>query len=151
MEPQTQRAVVGLFEILGPGVGIRVLKGIYPNVARRELEEMLRDYREAWVRKNTVLVHELKWTRGGTVWAMDYTEPPTPVDAMYGQILATRDLASGYQPRALPFEGKSMGVTRSAIFKLMLWEGKDVPFTSELVRKIRSLVSRLQTEARGKE
>jgi hypothetical protein len=114
-DPETQQAILGLFEELGPGVGVRTLKGIYPNVPRRGLAEMLRDYREAWTRENTVLVNELKWTRAGRVWAMDYTEPPGPVDGVFSQILATRDLASGFQPRALPFETKSMEGTAAAL------------------------------------
>jgi len=39
----------------------------------------------------------LLWRRPGTVWAMDHSYPPAPIDGLYTRIFALRDLASGYQ------------------------------------------------------
>jgi len=38
----------------------------------------------------------------GTVWAVDYAEPPAPIDGQYRYLLAVRDLASGQQLAWLP-------------------------------------------------
>ena len=39
----------------------------------------------------------LHWHRPGSVWAIDHSQPPRPIDGCYPQILAIRDLASGMQ------------------------------------------------------
>jgi hypothetical protein len=31
------------------------------------------------------------------VWAIDFAEPPQPIDGSYTRLLAVRDLGSGYQ------------------------------------------------------
>jgi hypothetical protein len=39
--------------------------------------------------------HVLHWTVPGSVWAMDFAEPPAPVDGVYDYLFSVRDLASG--------------------------------------------------------
>jgi transposase InsO family protein len=53
-----------------------------------------------------LLSRVLRWTHAGTVWAIDFAEPPLPIDG-YGRLLAVRDLASGYQLLWLPVPDES--------------------------------------------
>ena len=99
---ETRDCVMAIFQLMGPGVGLAVLQEFFPGVARRELEDLQRRYREAHLKKSRVLVHALRWQRVSTVWAVDYTEPPVPVDRIYRSILVVRDLASGMQLMAMP-------------------------------------------------
>ena len=43
------------------------------------------------------MLETLHWNVSGAVWAIDHSEPPRPIDGLYTQILAVRDLASGLQ------------------------------------------------------
>src|SRR5262249_281293 len=69
-------AVVGLLGSVGPGVGLAVLQGQFPEMPRAELADLLRRYRRVWVRRHHQALHVLHWQRPGTVWAIDYAEPP---------------------------------------------------------------------------
>ncbi|HUT34070.1 MAG TPA: transposase family protein [Planctomycetota bacterium] len=51
---------------------------------------------------HAILTEERRWLAPGTVWAADFAEPPNPVDGLYEQILAARDLGSSYQIHWLP-------------------------------------------------
>ncbi len=88
-------AVLATIQERGPGVGVAVLQGLYPQVTRAELAELLRRYRRAWRRRHRLPQDVLTWHGPGYVWAMDFTEPPGPVDGRHGSILAVRDLGSG--------------------------------------------------------
>ena len=46
----------------------------------------------------------LTWPVTGSVWAIDYAEPPAPIDGRYDALLAVRDLASGMQLLWQPVE-----------------------------------------------
>lgn len=91
-----------LLALLGPAVGLPTLLALMPGVPRGELEAQLRRYRQdCWLgRKRQLQV--LSWDNRGAVWAMDFTEPPQPVDLAYPYILVVRDLASGEQLAAMP-------------------------------------------------
>ncbi len=78
-------------------------------MARGELVELQRRYRRAWRRKQRLLVGVLHWTRPGSVWAMDFTEPAAPIDGLFPEILAVRDLGSGYTLAALPSVDEKAG------------------------------------------
>jgi transposase InsO family protein len=112
---ETRDCVMAVFQLMGPGVGLAVLQEFFPGVARRELEYLQRRYRVAHLKKSRVLVHALRWQRVGAVWAMDYTEPPAPVDGIYRAILVVRDLASGAQLMALPAVEATAEVTLAAL------------------------------------
>ena len=58
--------------------------------------------KKATVVANGRLLHVLHWHRPGAVWAMDHTEPPTPIDGRWPHVLAVRDLASHMQLAWLP-------------------------------------------------
>lgn len=80
----------------GPQVGVPTLKRIFSGLARRQIEELKLRFRRLVLTDDQLLVHELEWTHPGTVWAMDFTEPPLPIDGLYRFVLVVRDLASGY-------------------------------------------------------
>ncbi|MCK6486973.1 MAG: transposase family protein [Planctomycetes bacterium] len=83
--------------------GVRVLQEHFPAIGRRDLHWLLFAARRA--AHECVRAHRywaLTWTAPGRVWAMDFTEPPTPIDGRYRVILTVRDLASGCTLAAMP-------------------------------------------------
>ncbi len=106
----TRLAIAVIFQLMGPGVGLGTMRFIFPEASRAELEEMLRCYRTAYRKKNRLLIHALRWMFPGTVWALDWTEPPRPLDGIYKYILVVRDLATGVQLAALPSVTKEAAV-----------------------------------------
>jgi transposase InsO family protein len=127
----SRAAVLALFQLMGPGVGLAVLQEFFPGVARRELEDLQRRYREAHLKRNRVLVHALRWQRVGAVWAMDHTEPPSPIDGIYRSILVVRDLSSGMQLMALPLEQASAAGTIAALTALFCQHGAPLVIKSD--------------------
>jgi transposase InsO family protein len=112
-------AVMGL---VGPHVGLPTLAGLFPDVARSELIELQRRFRRMCKRgRQRFLVHALRWTRPGAVWAIDFSDPPTPIDGLYGKLLCIRDLASGYQLWALPCHEATAAVALGALRALCRW------------------------------
>ncbi len=91
-------------------------------MARREVEDLLRRYRRAW-RRRRPSGSALHWTRPGTVWAIDFSEPPAPVEGSYARLLAVRDLASGYQLLWLPVPDESAATATSALEALFRKHG----------------------------
>jgi transposase InsO family protein len=117
--------------MVGPGVGVPVLKGRFPDIPRREIEDLLDRYRRFYVHRNARLVNVLTWHRPGAVWAMDYTDPPLPIDGVYPAILAVRDLGSARTLLSLPAEGKTASVARSALKALFLEHGPPLVLKSD--------------------
>lgn len=104
--------VIHALELFGPQTGLGTLKWFYPDMARGELEDLLRRYREHEVRGKEITVSELDWLRPGAVWSMDHTDPPEPVDGNCEAVLSVQDVSSGAQ---------------------LLWEGQAGP-RAELVK-----------------
>jgi transposase InsO family protein len=100
--PQQRNEVIHIVDELGPGIGLPTLRDLFPDLARSALEDVLRRYRELWKRLHKQPVHVLHWTRPGSVWAADFHGPRPPVDGVYPDLLAVRDLASGRQLLWLP-------------------------------------------------
>jgi transposase InsO family protein len=101
-----QQAVFALLDSVGPGLGVPALRTRFADLARAELDGLLKDYRRRWRADHPRLLHVLHWQRPGTVWAMDFAEAPTLIDGCFAYLLAVRDLASGqqllWQPVAAP-------------------------------------------------
>jgi transposase InsO family protein len=123
MDRETRETLIAVFQLMGPGVGVPLLQTIFPDVARRELEEMVARVRKIWRRKGWMLIHVLRWTRPGYVWAMDFMEPPTPVDGIYRWVLAVRDLGSGDMVMTLPVMDMTGRTVRDALASLFLRYG----------------------------
>jgi hypothetical protein len=100
-------------------------------MARREIQEILRRYRKAWKRRRRLLAVVLRWTRPGSVWAIDFAEPPLPVDGCYKYLLAVRDLASGVQLLWLPVIDQSARTAISALEMLFRKHGMPLVLKSD--------------------
>jgi len=87
--------VIELLDDLGPQVGVPALRECFPAMTRAELEELLKRYRRIWREQNREPQCVLRWPIPGRVWAIDFAEPPAPIDGCFGYLLAVRDLASG--------------------------------------------------------
>jgi transposase InsO family protein len=122
-EAELRAAVYATLQELGPGSGVPTLHRLFPEVGKRELEELVRRYRHAHRRERRILLYALRWRRPGSVWAMDFTEPPKPVEGLYDQIFCVRDLPSGYQLWALPTIGKHTRTVIQALEALVKWHG----------------------------
>ena len=74
----------------GRSIGVPTLKWLFHDVPRSTLNE-LRQQRTQNERRS---ISHLHWHLPGTVWSIDYTEPPMPFDGVFDQVLVIRDLAS---------------------------------------------------------
>ncbi len=136
--------IVAMFHLMGPGVGLRTLQAMFPETARRELEDMLRRYRDVYLTRTSMLVHVLRWRKTGSVWAMDFTQPPTPIEDMYVKILVVRDLSSGKTLLSLPVDAETSKSVRDALVALFLEHGVPLviksdngsPFVAEDTQKL---------------
>ena len=61
---------------MGPEVPLSFLEDFFPGVSRRELER----HRDLWLarcrKKKAVLIHALRFTKPGAVWAADFGHAP---------------------------------------------------------------------------
>jgi transposase InsO family protein len=94
---EQQQAVLNLLNQVGPGISVPTLRAHFPDMARRELTGLQHRFRDLWQTQHTRVRHTLRWLRPGTVWAMDFAQPPAPIDGQFPYLLAVRDLASGRQ------------------------------------------------------
>jgi transposase InsO family protein len=95
-----------LHQVTGPAVGLPALRPLFPQVSRCILEDLLRRYRRVWRHRYCRKGYRLTWHVPGTVWAMDFSEAPHPIDGVYGYLFAVRDLASHYQLAWQPVENE---------------------------------------------
>jgi putative transposase len=113
--------VIALLHELGPRTGVPTLQACFPMMPRAELADLVRRYRRLWRRRHTQLLHTLRWTTAGAVWAMDFAQAPAPIDAMHLYLLAVRDLASGQQLLWLPTSAPTADVAVGALRALFAW------------------------------
>jgi transposase InsO family protein len=111
-------AVWSCIDVIGPGVGLPVLRRRFGSMARAELDDILRSYRRQWRSENARWLHVLDWQRPGSIWAMDFAAAPSPIDGLYPYLLAVRDLASGQQ---------------------LLWQPVTAPITTVVLGELRLL------------
>ncbi|HEV3257183.1 MAG TPA: DDE-type integrase/transposase/recombinase [Gemmataceae bacterium] len=130
-EPEQQQAVVHVLHQLGPGTGLAVLQGQFPEMARAELQDLLRCFRWAWVGQHPRLLHVLHWKHPGRVWAMDYAEAPCWIDGCYRYVLAVRDLASGQQLLWLPMLEATAASTVAQLARLFAFYGAPLVLKSD--------------------
>lgn len=107
--------IYAVFQICGPGVTVQTARAFFPWVARREIEDLLNRYRRLWRKKGPSMTFILSWMKPGTVWAVDHTETPQPIDGKYRYVLVVRDLASGMQLMALPVINKDLATVVDAL------------------------------------
>jgi hypothetical protein len=114
--PREQRAqVLELLDSVGPGLGLPSLPGHFAQRPRAELRDLLRRYRCVWVHRHHHALHVLHWHQPGRVWAIDFAEPPRPLEEGWADVLAVRDLASGQQLLWLPVAAATAADTIAAL------------------------------------
>jgi hypothetical protein len=114
--PREQRAqVLELLDSVGPGLGLPSLQGHFAAMPRAELRDLLRRYRRVWVHRHHQALHVLHWHQPGRVWAIDFAEPPLPLEEGWADLLAVRDLASGQQLLWLPVAAATAAETVAAL------------------------------------
>lgn len=90
----TRNQVFTVLALLGSDAPLGVLGVLFPDVPRA----LLRDFRarvRTWLRHRTrAQVMVVRWTRPGTVWAMDFRVEDAPTDGRYPYTFTVRDLAS---------------------------------------------------------
>ena len=123
VDRETRSGILSVFALMGPHATLTALRDLFPEVARGALENLLARCRRAYLRRTRWLVHALRWTRPGRVWAMDFTEAPESIDGEYRYLLLIRDLASGRQLIALPCQSQSSEVVIAALKTLFHWHG----------------------------
>jgi hypothetical protein len=94
---EARNQCLGLIAQHGPLIGVEMLGRLCPGMARGEIRDLLWRYREHYLFEHELRYESLQWQGPGRVWAMDHTEPPSPVDGTQEAVLSVRDLASGAQ------------------------------------------------------
>jgi hypothetical protein len=114
--PREQREqVLELLDSVGPGLGLPSLQGHFTELPRAELRDLLRRYRRVWVHRHHHALHVLHWHQPGRVWAIDFADPPLPLEEGWADLLAVRDLASGQQLLWLPVAAATAAETVAAL------------------------------------
>lgn len=121
---QEEAALFALNETQGR-VGVAQLMGaVWPPAARSALVDLKARWREQAHREGGRLCARLEWTRPGSAWAMDWTDPDAELEGgLYTKILVVRDLASGMQILALACERESGGLVARELGTLIRRHG----------------------------
>lgn len=123
--------LMALFHVAGPGVSLATLRELFSDQPRAALEDLLTRYRRLHAGKHKVCLSLLRWHRPGSVWAMDFTQPPLPVDGLYPYVFLVRDLASGMQLLALPAPSRELKHVSDALRVLFATQGAPLVLKSD--------------------
>jgi transposase InsO family protein len=115
----------------GAGVSAAAVQAAFPDLARREAENLRDRFRRLWKRDHQRAIHVLHWHHPGAVWAMDHTGPMPAIDGCWPYILAVRDLASGCTLAWLPVRDETAETTISALQWLFLEHGPPLVLKSD--------------------
>jgi transposase InsO family protein len=116
-------SLLAVFGLIGPHVGLPTLQSLLPDIPRAALVGMQARCRAIYRRKAAWVVYALRWTRPGSVWAIDFAEPPEPIEGIYTHLLLVRDLPSGYVLIAIPTIGESASLVVHVLASLFRWIG----------------------------
>lgn len=89
------------------------------------------EYRRQFQAQRRWLIETLRWNRPGAIWAVDHSEPPSPIDGCYSQILAVRDLASGMQLAWAPVRDATTAETLVVLDRLVQTHGRPLVLKSD--------------------
>ncbi|NNC63178.1 MAG: transposase family protein, partial [Gammaproteobacteria bacterium] len=120
IDAEVRRAIVALLELTGLR-GLPTLRELFPTVSRSELVELQRWHIRRSRHGRRRLIRALHWTRPGSVWAMDFSDPPAPIDGFYTKLLCIRDLASGCMLMALPCPDATARTVLTALRAITRW------------------------------
>ncbi|MBN2194574.1 MAG: transposase family protein [Polyangiaceae bacterium] len=112
-----------LLALLGPHIGVPSLHPLVQHMGHRELQDLVRRWKrlDRFAERRGLM--RLIWKVPGTVWALDHTEPPEPIDGVYPYILSVRDLASGFTLAWLPVRDMTAATTNAVLAELFLMHG----------------------------
>lgn len=96
---------------------------VWPRPTRRVLSDLKARWRRAVHRRGGKLCGLVQWSRAGTAWAMDWTDPDEPIDGGYAKVLSVRDLCSGKALLALPSVNERGEQVVRALRKLFAMHG----------------------------
>lgn len=131
LDDRKRRQIDELIKEYGPSVGVPTLQEAFPGVARGELAYRLFLYRFNLYMNEKETMHVLRWTRPGTVWAMDFTKLSLPIDCKYKYIFAVKDLGSGKILLSLPAAGEAAEVAVPALEMLFTAHGPPLVVKSD--------------------
>jgi transposase InsO family protein len=107
--------ILALVALLGTRLSYERIRFFLPGLGRREARAWLRRCWRDWARARERGQALLRWLAPGTVWAMDFSEAPTPIEGRYRYLLSVRDLASGMQLVALPCHDTTEATAAAAL------------------------------------
>ena len=126
----------------GPYTGVKRLKALFPDIPQSEIAYILNHQRFLF-HSGELKVTVTTWTEPGSVWAMDFTKPPVPVDGIYTSVFVVRDLSSGNTLMALPVKKAKARAVLNALKELFLMYGPPLVIKSDNGKQFKSkLVSR---------
>jgi transposase InsO family protein len=128
---QLRNQAVGFMRAVGGGVTAVAVQAAFPELARREAENLRNRFRRVWKLDNPRMIHVLHWHNPRAVWAMDHSEPASAIDGRWPYILAVRDLASGCQVAWLPVLDESAETTINALEGLFYEHGAPLVLKSD--------------------
>jgi len=142
--PERRDAVLETLAERGPHAGVPWLRQAFPDVARGELIELKSLDRRRRRAEHARHARRLKWERAGTVWAIDYAEPPQAIDGRDKAIVSIRDLASGLELAWLPVAAPTADAAIAALAALFREHGAPLvlkadngsPFTAHATRTL---------------
>ena len=118
-----RQEVEAYLAVVGPRASLDALRCAFPDVAPAALEDLRQEWRLARRQGEHWLIHALLWQEPGWVWAVDFAEPPHPIDSDLPYLLLVRDLASGHQLAALPCEDATARTVQVALESLIAQHG----------------------------
>jgi transposase InsO family protein len=130
--PREQRnEVIHFLDEFGPQIGVPTLCACFPTMRRAELDDLVKRYRRVWREQHREPLRILTWPIAGRVWAIDFAEPPTPIEGSQGYLLAVRDLATGMPLLWRPYEAATAGNAADALAGLFAEHGPPLVLKSD--------------------
>ena len=115
--------VLDVLNELGPAASVATLRDCFPEMARAELDDLLKRYRRVWRKRHQQVVNSLNWQLPGAVWAMDFSEPCQRIDGVDSYLFAVRNLASHQQLLWLPVRDVTAPTAIEALSMLFALHG----------------------------
>ena len=128
---EQRNEVIHFLDEFGPQVGVPTLRECFPTLRRAELDDLLKRYRRVWREQHREPLRILQWPVAGRVWAIDFAEPPTPIDGSHGYLLAVRDLATGMPLLWRPYEAATASNAADALAGLFAEHGPPLVLKSD--------------------
>lgn len=115
--------ILALVALLGTRLSYERIRLFLPGLGRREARSWLRRCRRDFAKARERGQAVLGWLAPGTVWALDFSEAPAPIEGRHPYLLSIRDLASGMQLVALPCHDLTEATATAALEAAFLAHG----------------------------